>query len=242
MEPSASAKPEPRSELRLITTQWSSVHDPAHFLTRYGPAIHKYLGALLHDPHDAEEVTQDFLLRAIKEGFPRASKDQGRFRFYLIAAVRNAAFKHLQQRRVDLTGSVDLSQLPASEQADAEWLAEWRNCVLNSAWRMLERHERSKSGNLFYTVLRLTADHPEESSEALAGQASHSAGREVSPEAFRKQLSRSRRHFAQLLVDEVVRTLDAPTRERVVEELHDTDLLKYVRPYLPADWLDSKPR
>ena len=106
--------------------------------------------------------------------------------------------------------------------------------MLEKAWRGLERHQRAAKGNLCHTVLRLTADHPDEDSDRLAARAARLSGRPLTPEAFRKQLSRARRLFAGLIVAEVSRTLDDPTPEHVREELADLGLLESLRDYLPG--------
>lgn len=64
-------------------------------------------------------------------------------------------------------------------------------------------------------------------------------GRTIRPEAFRKQVSRARRLFAELIVAETSRTLGDPTPLKVEEELIDIGVMKYVRPYLPTDWRTS---
>ena len=61
----------------------------------------------------------------------------------------------------------------------------------------------------------------------------------IGPEAFRKQVSRARRLFAELLVAETARTLDNPTPLAVEEELIDIGVMKYVKAFLPADWRTS---
>ena len=64
-------------------------------------------------------------------------------------------------------------------------------------------------------------------------------GRPRRAKAFRKQVSRARRLFAKLIVAETSRTLGDPTPLKVEEELIDIGVMKYVRPYLPADWRAS---
>src|SRR5262249_42902178 len=84
-----------------------------------------------------------------------------------------------------------------------------------------------------YTALKLTVDRPDESSAQLAERAAALAGRAVSVDVFRKQLSRARRRFAQMLVDEVRQTLENGGSEEIVDELCDLGLMEYVRDYLP---------
>src|SRR5262249_44237866 len=164
----------PKSALDQISTRWAAIKDPVKFLMRYGPAIRKYLDAFLKNVHDADEVSQDFLLRVLEHGFAGAEPDRGRFRDYLKRAVRNAAFTRLRRRDATVGDEGALSGLAADENvsaADEEFLADWRRCLLDRAWRGLESHQRRSPGNLFFTALRLTVDHPEEDSEALAARA-----------------------------------------------------------------------
>src|SRR5262249_33766636 len=98
----------------------------------------------------------------------------------------------------------------------------------------LESHQRRSPGNLFFTALRLTVDHPEEDSEALAARAGAFAGKPVRADAFRKQLSRARQLFAQLLIQEGMQTLEQPTTEMLTEELLELGLMEYVRDYVPV--------
>jgi len=232
----------PKPALDLISTRWPILADPNQFVQRYEPAIRKYLEALLKDPHDAEEVAQDFLLRGLQRGFVRTPDLRGRFRDYLKTAVRNAALMHLRRRKPGQVGCCDPARLACpdadvQEEAEQQWLARWRRCVLDRAWQALEQFQARAPGNLAYTVLRLAADNPREDSMTLADRASALAGRPLRADAFRKQLSRARRLFAELVVAEVTLTLDEPTRPRLEEELCELGLLAYVRPLLP----DSRP-
>jgi RNA polymerase sigma-70 factor (ECF subfamily) len=235
----------PAPGLDEISTRWTLIRDPVQFAMRYAPAIRKYLKALLKSSHDAEEVAQDFLLKGLLRGGAPATQLRGRFRHYLKAAVRNAALTHLQrQKPVRAGGAIDPAHLadPRDEQtlAEQDWLAEWRRCLIDRALQALDHHQQRTPDNLFYTVVRLSLDHPDEDSRALADRASTAAGRPILPAAFRKQLSRARRRFAELLAAEVAQTLEQPTPDQVEEELSEVGLLSYVRPYLaegagPAD-------
>jgi len=224
----------PGRVLAEISTSWRQVGDPLKFVMTYGPAVRRYLLAILRDEHEADEVLQELLVRVTERGLGGADPARGRFRDYLRAVVRNAAFLHLRRRARRRAGEADLDRLAADPGPDAWWAAEWRRCVLEKAWRGLERHQRAAKGNLCHTVLRLTADHPDEDSDRLAARAARLSGRPLTPEAFRKQLSRARRLFAGLIVAEVSRTLDDPTPEHVREELADLGLLESLRDYLPG--------
>ncbi len=234
--------PGSQAVLDQISTCWPALSDPTQFALRYATAIQHYLQAIIKNPHDVEEVLQDFLLRGLLHGFVRTDLLRGRFRDYLKAAVRNSALDHLRRRPLPQDHSRDLDELPVAEDnapMHQAWVAEWRRCVLDRAWEALYRHQRRSPGNLFHTVLRLASEHPEEESPALAVRAAALAGRPLGAAAFRKQLSRARRVFAELVIEEVSQTLAQPNPEDVEAELVELGLFLYVRDFLPADWRES---
>jgi RNA polymerase sigma factor (sigma-70 family) len=220
--------------LDLITTHWSALRDGNRFLLRYAQAVRSYLLALLGNAEDADDVAHDFFVRVVERGFERADPDRGRFRDYLKIAVRNAALSHLRrkQRQPRTTEALEHLVADPDRAADRAWLREWQACVLERAWRALERHQRAAPDNLCHTILRLHVEHPEDDSRTLAERAAAMSGQPLSSDAYRKQLSRARRLFARLIVDEVVQTLEHPTGEEIMEELAEIGLRDYVVPYL----------
>lgn len=222
----------PKHFIDQISTRWPLISDPVQFVMRYAPAIRGYLGALVRDPHDLDDVAQDFLMRVVQEGFVTEERVRGRFRDYLKASVRNAALSHLRRRPSVQASEARLAELAAPDEAgDACWIAEWRRTMLDHALERLEDQERQAPESRLYTVLALTREQPEADSRALAEQAERRTGRPMSPEAFRKQLSRARAALADLLVAEVRRTLEEPSPDRVDAELADLGLLELVKPY-----------
>jgi hypothetical protein len=210
---------------------------------RYAPAIQGYLSVFLKNPHDVEDVCQAFLTRVIERGVVEEHRLHGRFRDYLIAAVRNAALAQLRRRPRAGPSSVPLEEIPSREAVelptDEEWLSRWRRVVVATAWEALEDHQRNHPGNLAYSALRMLTDYPHEDFNQLAARLSEQCGRTIRPDALRKQVSRARRLFAELLVAETARTLDDPTPLKVEEELIEIDVMKYVQRFLPADWRTS---
>jgi DNA-directed RNA polymerase specialized sigma24 family protein len=232
---------QPRDAGRIdnISTRNSVFSDPAKFAMRYGTALRRYIGALVRDAHDADDVSQSLLLQIFAKGLARSAPERGRFRDYLKAVARNVARGYLAGKRREARGRTDLTDLPAAgaeADIDRQWLADWRACVLEAAWTALELHQYQRPDSYCHTVLRLTADHPRDSSAQLAARLTALTGRPVRPDAFRKQLSRARRLFARLVWQEVGRTLAEPSSERVVEELGELALLDYVRDYLPEEF------
>ena len=140
---------EPESRLDEISTRWASISDPTQFVMRYSVAIERYLRRLIPNHEDALDVMQSFLLRAVQQGFPEASADRGRFRFYLKTAVRHAALMHHRQRTSErrafesLAIALNQSGFDPAEEAnqpldfDDAWTSDWRNVLLDRVWNAL---------------------------------------------------------------------------------------------------------
>lgn len=222
---------ETASLLDQITTRWPSITDPLRFVLRYAPAIRRYLSVIVRDPHELEDVIQSFLLRVVEKGFSEGQVSTGRFRDYLKACVRNAALAHLRKKRPGMASEAQLASLAAPDQGGREWDEEWRSTMLASAFEKLEEHERHAPDGRLHTVLCLARDHADADSPTLAELAAKRSGKPMTPEGFRKQLSRARAMLADLLADEARRTLDDPSPERVEEELAAVGLLEQVRSY-----------
>jgi RNA polymerase sigma factor (sigma-70 family) len=226
-----------------ISTQWNIIHDPAHFVQRYSPAIRRYVRALVRNCHDAEEVVQDFFLRITQHGFIHPSQG-GRFRDYLKAAVRNAARNYLCRNRDPKPADLDLlgDRIADKTQAtiDQLWDNEWRKCLLERACRALEEHQSQSRRNLCHIVLNLIMDNPLDDSKTLAARTSALIGRPVHAEGFRQQVSRARRLLARLLVQEVAQTLGHSTPAQIKEELIALGLWEYIRDHLTPERRPSR--
>lgn len=231
------------SILEQISTRWPLISEPGKFVLRYAPAIRRYLGAILRDPDVVEDVTQDLLVKLLQQQFVPEQIKRSRFRDYLKAIVRNAALGHLRREQTrPASSSEPLPFLPGREEdpatgAERTWNEQWRTCLLQRVWDCLDRHERENPSGRCHTVLRLFTDHGDEvDSVKLAAMLSARVGETIRADAFRKQLSRSRRLFARYLLREVAQTLERPTIEDIEDELSDLELLSDVLPYLPPDW------
>src|SRR3954452_11549568 len=88
---------DPPTFLERISTHWPLISDPLQFVLRYAPAVRRYLTALIRDAHDAEDVTQNFLLRMVKQPCREGQVRSARFRDYLKAALRRAALTHFRR-------------------------------------------------------------------------------------------------------------------------------------------------
>jgi RNA polymerase sigma-70 factor (ECF subfamily) len=222
--------------LSRISTLWSLVYQAHHgstetvgaaqraLLERYSGAVHRYLLGALHDPDAADELFQEFALRFVRGDFKRVDPERGRFRSF----VKTALF-HLI---VDFRRRPRPPALPADapEVADPErdFVESWRAELLDRTWVALAEVER-KTGQPHHTVLRLRAEKPLLSSTELAAELGARLGKSLTVDGVRQALHRARERYADLLLNEVLQSLDNPTLDQVEEELTDLGLLAYCR-------------
>src|SRR5262245_47979164 len=82
----------------------------AALVLHYRQAIRGYLGALLRDDGDADEVAHRVMLRLLQGAFNRQESYQGRFRDYLKRSVRNAALNFLREQDRQAGAAVDVGE------------------------------------------------------------------------------------------------------------------------------------
>ncbi len=222
-----------RLRLDHISTRATSLHDASLFVMRYGPAVQRYIRAILRDEHAADDVWQELVGALLRRGGPGTWPGKGRFRDYLRTAARNAALAHLRKTNRHPTGA-----LPEDVEgpADRDLDDDWRRSLLEKVWRQLDAGERSGGGNFFHTALRIYTDRDDLDSPAQAALAGERIGRAVTAEAFRQQVSRGKRKMAELILTEVAETVADATAADVEAELVELGLMAFVRDYLPADW------
>jgi RNA polymerase sigma-70 factor (ECF subfamily) len=234
--------------LSQISTCWSLVFQ-AHqgqesivagaqqeLMQRYCRAVYRYLLGALRDPDAAEELAQEFALRFIRGDFHRAKPEAGRFRDFVKTAVYHLIVDY-QRQRAKRPGSLpcDSAFLPGSEsdvsRSDAIFLERWREELLDRAWEALAALER-QTGQRYFTVLRWRAEHPDLPAARLAEELSARGGAPVTEAGVRQTLHRAREKFADLLLEEVARSLQTSDPDRLEQELIDLGLLPYCRPAL----------
>jgi RNA polymerase sigma-70 factor (ECF subfamily) len=228
------------SLLRLAHDNPSQVGDARNTLVRrYAKAVRNYVGALVKDEQDADEVAHEVVVKLLRGAFAAADPARGRFRDLLTVATHNLVRTYWSRKLNRPLNDVDLSVVAARSQPieiEEEEIALWRAAVLDLAWKALERYERDHKGVISWSLLRLRADHPDDDTEQLAARLAEKTGRSLAAAALRQQLRRARMRFAQALIEEIAAGLDDPTPERVEEELLEIGLLAYVSDFLPDDW------
>jgi RNA polymerase sigma-70 factor (ECF subfamily) len=231
-----------QQHLSHITTLWSLVQQ-AHqgqatavsaaqhrLLERYSGAAYRYLLGALRDPDVADELFQEFSLRLLRGDFHRADPGRGRFRdiikttlFHLIIDYQRG-----QKRRPRQLAPTEPEPavLPTESEAERAFLDRWREELLDRTWLALAQLEQ-KTGQPCHTVLKLRVEQPALSSEQLAEELGRRFHKEYSVPALRQALYRAREKFGDLLLDEVVQSLEDPSVEDLEEELRDLGLLSH---------------
>jgi RNA polymerase sigma-70 factor (ECF subfamily) len=183
------------------------------------------LGAV-RDSEAAAELTQDFAVRFLRGDFHRADPGKGRFRDYLKTALIHMATDHRRAKAQQPRPLDRDTPAPAMETTDDEamFIASWRAELLDRTWDALAN--ASPTG---HAVLMLHVAEPDLSSPQMAQQLQDKLGREMNADSVRKALQRAHERFAELLVEEVARSLDGPEDSELEAELSSLDLLRYCR-------------
>jgi RNA polymerase sigma-70 factor (ECF subfamily) len=205
-------------------------------LERYGPAAQRYLRAVVKDRDGADEVYQDFAVKFLRGDFASVSPERGRFRAFLKTVLfRMAMDFHRRGQRGPIVREMDSEFDPIGDEGSAEYheqfVVSWREELLAKAWVALKQLE-AETGKPMHTVLLTRVEQPDAHSPELAAVVSQQLGREITPENIRVMLHRAREKFGELLLDEVVQSLDRPTLDDLEEELGDLRLLEYCQPAL----------
>jgi RNA polymerase sigma-70 factor (ECF subfamily) len=234
------------SEIQTLWTLVRQAHQDApgqavnaaqeQLLQRYGGAVRRYLVGALRDPDAADEVFQEFAYRLVHGDMKGADPERGRFRQFVKGVLFHLVADHHRRRQRLPQGMSPDHPEPAAEDPstldqDRQFLTSWREEILSRAWAALEAEEKA-SGKPFYSVLRFRVDHAKMSSTEMAQGLAKQMGKNMSAANTRQTLHRARERFADLVLDEVLHSLDHPTVEHLEQELIDLGLLEYCRPAL----------
>lgn len=208
-----------------------------YLVMRYSAAIRSYVKAMTRDDDQADELTQDVMVRLLQGDFAGADPQRGRFRDLLKTAVRNMVRNRWAKQNVRKTVDFDVAEAEPAEspESDQVWADSWQKHLLNLAWDRLRDYQDTHSGSVAYTALKTRTDFPDDSSEALAERIAHQIGKPVRPDQARQLVRRARVRFAEYVVAEVVDGLEVATPENIQEELAQAGLLELVRDYLPTE-------
>ena len=222
------------------TTQWSVVVDAAHtdpervrqalekLCQRYWYPIYSFVRQREHDHHHAEDLTQSFFYFVLtQQVFSRAAPERGRFRTFVLAALKNFLLneydKTLRQKRGGKHQIISLDEKLAEEffrnepadQATPEKHFErtWAVMLVRRVFDQLrdEFLERGKAGVFAALQPYLTGETSAGDYERLAKTLGMEDG------AVKVALHRARRRFGELLRHEIAHTVTGP--EEIEAEL-----------------------
>lgn len=228
--------------LSQITTRWSLIFQANDvgrtavqaaqqaLVERYGGAIYRYVLSVVRQPDICDDLCQEFAVRLVRGDFSKANPEKGCFRDFLKTCLFHLVADHYRKRsNRPSKGLEELPEPAAPEASTAEFDRQWREEVLEKVWELLQGWEQN-TGQLFYTVLRTRAEAPELRSPALAQTLSAKLGKPLTADGVRQTLHRARLKFAELLREEVGRTLHTTDAAAIEEELRDLGLWAYCQP------------
>ncbi len=203
-------------------------------MERYQAVVRRYLTKAV-GPDAAAELVQEFAERVLEGRYHNADQTRGRFRDYLktclFRLVADYRRKQAQTKTVRLPDEgwepADYRSAPSAADEE-EWRQAWRQALIDRSFETLRRDK----DRVLYKVLQLRRDQPECSGQQAADVLAAAIGKPVTAGWVRKKLMTARQRFADLLLEEVAKSVEPPTLARVTEELADLNLLHYCGPRL----------
>lgn len=224
----------------FLTTQWSLVFQAgdatstvadaalAELCNSYWYPLYAYIRRKGYDPHEAQDLTQEFFLRLLsKNYFAGLDPSKGKFRSFLLACLENFLAKewnraHRQKRgggmvlaSFEQENAEGRYQLEPVEQSSPEkiYLRRWALTILERAMQRLKSEcMESGKGQLFQDLQgALSGDKNTISYAEVAQRCDMTEG------AVQVAVHRLRQRFAELVRDEIRQTVT--TAEEVEEEL-----------------------
>lgn len=202
MKPTNDAQP-----LHEISTRWSDVvrahregaegHSARErMVLRYIGAVRHDMARILRDEGAAEELAQEFAIRALRGDFRGADPKRGRFRDYVKVAASNLVRDHDRRRNarpISLSPEAPESAAPpiGVDEADAGFLRSWRRELFQRAMAALADYQRT-TGRPFHDIIDLRTDGPRLTPPEMAARLSASLGKPVTDGWVRQNLLRAR--------------------------------------------------
>jgi RNA polymerase sigma-70 factor (ECF subfamily) len=134
----------------FVTTHWSVVlaagaADTAcsrDALTRlcqtYLPPLYAYVRRIGHSPHDAQDLTQEFFARLLEKNYlTSADESRGRFRSFLLAALKHFLANEWDKARAQKRGGAQITI--SIDGTSAETSCQWEPADGTTAEKIFER-------------------------------------------------------------------------------------------------------
>lgn len=130
----------------------------------YRPAVLSFAERALNDPHEAEDLTQDFFSDFIqKERIEAADRSAGKFRTYLLAHFKFVLLDHLKARRAAKRGGgqreASIEEMgdhegPFTVPEDGDFDRAWAMAIVREAVRLLQVEEDSRKAGVPFSELK----------------------------------------------------------------------------------------
>jgi RNA polymerase sigma-70 factor (ECF subfamily) len=187
----------------------------------YWPPIFTHVRMRGYDRHQAEDLTQEFFARLLKGGaFANVSRDKGRFRTFLLAALRHFLINEWKRENTLKRGgavrfveieTLDPALREACEPRDGEdpefaFDRQWALTLISKVRERLRREYESVDQLERHEVLKCHLIDGGENHSCLS--TAEALG--VSESAAKSAIHRIRRRFAELLRAEITRTVADP--------------------------------
>ena len=216
----------------FLTTRWTQVSRAkadspegrralAELCDAYYEPVAEFLRCELRDADAARDIAHDFFADTLGGGaFARAEQERGRFRSYLLGAVKHFLSHHRESaRRLKRGGGAESFSLNDTDAGgaralpdggvlppDAAFDRQWALTVLARALDALRRECEAEGRGKFFAQVKpwLTGDAAHGDQTALAADCGMNAN------ALKVAVHRMKRRFRELLKAEVAGTLDDP--------------------------------
>jgi RNA polymerase sigma-70 factor (ECF subfamily) len=197
---------------------------------QYDEPVRRFLRHLVRNDDASDELYQEFWLRFLRGDFAGARPERGRFRNLLRTAMSNLVVDYFRRRK--RRGEIALVELPDAEpdlltQLADEHVQFWRRELIHRTHAALEA-ECEKSGDPHAAVLKIEMENRPQTSAEKSAILSRVLSRAVRADNYRQMFRRARVRFADLLIQEVSKSLTNPTAELIREEMTELRLAKYM--------------
>lgn len=199
----------------------SAIDARQRLLMRYRGAIRRYLLGAVGNVEDADDLFGEFSVKFLRRDLHRVDPERGRFRDYVRTVLINLVNDHFR-RQHGQPRSLDsgLPEPKAADDSDTRLDACLRDDLMERTWKSLQL-----SNPNYYLVLRQRVADV----NLTARQIGESLDPTMTASNVRKTLERAREKFAELLLDEVISTLEFDDPAQLRNELKRFKLLEYCR-------------
>ena len=228
MSPNASSNLNSSVNLVRSSHSWTEADSAAGFVLRYLTPMRRQLTEIMGSTKEADESLKLLLAHLVSAGF--GEHKRGRLRDFLVRGIRSCAKARVAEMPEDKRPTLNMDEIKLDSKS---WLMCWRDCLLERAWRAIERHQHAHPDSLAYTVLKIASDNPKAMPDELYQLVQKQVPQHLrSTETFQsmdvmaisRKLQEARALFAQLIADEVVETLETPDPDAVKKEINSLGL------------------